>query len=177
MANTPWVAGSEIGPYLLVSVIGMGAVWRARDTRLGRTVAIKRVKELHSECFKQEMHTIAALKHPYFCRLCDIGPDYLVLEYVEGRSPPSPLLERDAVSGDSYRHRARSRSQEWDNPLRSETRQQSVCRCLRSNPRGATTEWESHNRPRLSQTGGTRQAEGGTDSTQIVSEDRDQRLR
>jgi len=100
MASTPWAAGTKIGPYVLVSTIGaggMGEVWKARDTRLGRTVAIKRVKEQHSERFKQEAHAIAALNHPYICQLYDIGPDYLVLEYVEGKSLPSPLPEREAV--------------------------------------------------------------------------------
>jgi serine/threonine protein kinase len=65
-------------------------VWKARDTRLGRTVAIKKLKEQHGERFKQEERTIAALNHPYICRLFDIGNDCLVLEYVEGR--PLSLL-------------------------------------------------------------------------------------
>jgi len=100
MADTPWVVGTEIAPYVLVSAIGvggMGEVWKARDTRLGRTVAIKRVKEQRSERLKQEAHTIAALNHPYMCQLYDIGLDYLVLEYVEGKSLVSPLPEREAV--------------------------------------------------------------------------------
>jgi eukaryotic-like serine/threonine-protein kinase len=75
----------------------MGEVWKARDTRLGRIVAIKKVKEQHSERFKQEARTIAALNHPYICQLHDIGPDYLVLEYVEGKPLSSPLPEREAV--------------------------------------------------------------------------------
>jgi serine/threonine protein kinase len=76
---------------------GMGEVSKAQDTRLGRIVAIKTVKEQHSERFKQEARTIAALNHPYICQLYDIGPDYLVLEYVEGKSLSSPLPEREAV--------------------------------------------------------------------------------
>jgi serine/threonine protein kinase/tetratricopeptide (TPR) repeat protein len=89
-----------IGPYEILSLIGaggMGEVWKARDTRLGRIVAIKKVKEQHSERFKQEARTIAALNHPYICQLFDIGPDYLVLEYVEGKPLSSPLPEKDAV--------------------------------------------------------------------------------
>jgi eukaryotic-like serine/threonine-protein kinase len=81
--------GTRLGPYEILSPIGsggMGEVWKARDTRLGRTVAIKKVKEQHSERFKQETRTIAALDHPYICQLYDIGEDYLVLEYVEGKS-------------------------------------------------------------------------------------------
>jgi serine/threonine protein kinase len=92
--------GSKLGPYEIVDLIGsggMGEVWRARDTRLGRIVAIKKVKEQHSERFKQEAKTIAALNHPFVCQLFDIGPDYLVLEYVEGKPLSSPLPEREAV--------------------------------------------------------------------------------
>jgi len=60
-------------------------------------VAIKKVKEQHSERFKQEARSIAALNHPNICQLHDIGEDYLVLEYVEGKPLPSPLPEREAV--------------------------------------------------------------------------------
>ena len=92
--------GSKLGPYELLAPIGaggMGEVWKARDTRLGRIVAIKTVKEQHSERFKQEARSIAALNHPYICQLHDIGHDYLVLEYVEGKPLSSPLPEREAV--------------------------------------------------------------------------------
>jgi eukaryotic-like serine/threonine-protein kinase len=92
--------GKMLGPYEILSLIGtggMGEVWKARDTRLGRIVAIKKVKEQHSERFKQEARTIAALNHPYICQLHDIGPDYLVLEYVEGKPLSSPLPEKEAV--------------------------------------------------------------------------------
>ena len=98
--TTPLQTGAQLGPYVLTSQIGvggMGEVWKARDTRLGRTVAIKQVKEQHSERFKQEARTIAALNHPYICQLHDIGEDYLVLEYVEGKPLSSPLPEREAV--------------------------------------------------------------------------------
>ncbi len=92
--------GTKLGPYELLSPIGaggMGEVWKARDTRLGRIVAIKKVKEQHSERFKQEARSIAALNHPYICQLHDIGPDYLVLEYVEGKPLPCPVPEKEAV--------------------------------------------------------------------------------
>jgi len=91
---------SKLGPYEILSSIGsggMGEVWKARDTRLGRTVAIKKVKEQHSERFKQEARSIAALNHPNICQIFDIGDDYLVLEYVEGKSLASPLPEQEAV--------------------------------------------------------------------------------
>jgi len=68
----------------------MEEVWKARDTRLGRIVTIKQVKEKHSERFKQEARSIAALNHPCLCQPHDIGPGYLVLEYVGG-DPQSQL--------------------------------------------------------------------------------------
>src|SRR5512139_496823 len=92
--------GTKLGPYEILERIGaggMGEVWKARDTRLGRIVAIKKVKEQHSERFKQEARSIAALNHPFICQLYDIGPDYLVLEYVEGKPLSSPLPERETV--------------------------------------------------------------------------------
>ncbi len=94
------IPGTKLGPYEILSPIGaggMGEVWKARDTRLGRIVAIKKVKEQHSERFKQEARSIAALNHPNICQLYDIGPDYLVLEYVEGKPLSSPLPEKEAV--------------------------------------------------------------------------------
>jgi serine/threonine protein kinase/Tfp pilus assembly protein PilF len=93
-------AGTRLGPYEILAPIGaggMGEVWKARDSRLGRIVAIKKVKEQHSERFKQEARTIAALNHPYICQIFDIGPDYLVLEYVDGKPLSSPLPEPEAV--------------------------------------------------------------------------------
>jgi len=92
--------GSKLGPYEILSSIGsggMGEVWKARDSRLGRIVAIKKVKEQHSERFKQEARSIAALNHPNICQIFDIGDDYLVLEYVEGKPLSSPLPEQEAV--------------------------------------------------------------------------------
>src|SRR5512139_556960 len=92
--------GTKLGPYEILERIGaggMGEVYKARDTRLSRIVAIKKVKEQHSERFKQEARSIAALNHSNICQLFDIGPDYLVLEYVEGKPLSSPLAEREAV--------------------------------------------------------------------------------
>jgi serine/threonine protein kinase/Tfp pilus assembly protein PilF len=92
--------GSKLGPYEILSSIGsggMGEVWKARDTRLGRIVAIKKVKEQHSERFKQEARSIAALNHPNICQIFDIGDNYLILEYVEGKPLSSPLPEQEAV--------------------------------------------------------------------------------
>jgi serine/threonine protein kinase len=92
--------GSKLGPYEILAPIsagGMGEVYKARDMRLGRIVAIKKVKEQHSERFKQEARSIAALNHGFICQLHDIVPDYLVLEYVEGKPLSSHLPEKEAV--------------------------------------------------------------------------------
>ena len=92
--------GEKLGPYEILESIGsggMGEVWKARDTRLGRIVAIKKAKEQHSERFKQEARSVAALNHPNICQIFDIGDDYLVLEYVEGKPLSSPLPEQEAV--------------------------------------------------------------------------------
>src|SRR5215210_3638181 len=75
----------------------MGEVWKARDTRVDRIVAIKRLKTEHTERFKREARAIAALNHPRICQLYDVGPDYLVMEYVEGEALKGPVPVADAV--------------------------------------------------------------------------------
>jgi Tol biopolymer transport system component len=69
----------------------MGDVYKARDTRLERTVAIKVAKEQFGERFRNEALAVAALNHPHICALFDVGPDYLVMEYVEGRALRGPI--------------------------------------------------------------------------------------
>jgi serine/threonine protein kinase len=86
--------GAKLGPYEILSRIGaggMGQVWKARDTRLNRIVAIKISTAKFSERFAQEARAIAALNHPHICTLHDVGPDYLVMEYVEGPQIGGPL--------------------------------------------------------------------------------------
>ena len=86
--------GDLLGPYQIVSRLGeggMGEVYRARDNRLRRTVAVKVSKEQFSERFSREARAVAALNHPNICQIYDVGPDYLVMEYVEGESPRGPL--------------------------------------------------------------------------------------
>src|SRR6266404_8775508 len=86
--------GERIGPYEILDAIGaggMGEVWKARDTRLGRMVAIKVSKEQFSERFEREARAVAALNHPHICQLYDVGPDYLVMEFVEGSQIKGPL--------------------------------------------------------------------------------------
>src|ERR1700686_4929549 len=87
------VPGACRGPYEILSPIGaggMGEVYKARDTRLDRTVAIKRSKEAFSERFEREARAVAALNHPNICQLFDVGPSYLVMEFVEG-TPIAPV--------------------------------------------------------------------------------------
>jgi serine/threonine protein kinase len=74
----------------------MGHVWKARDSRLERTVAIKRLKGEHSARFEHEARAIAALNHPHICQIYDVGPDYLVLEYVEGTPLRGPASVEEA---------------------------------------------------------------------------------
>jgi Flp pilus assembly protein TadD/TolB-like protein len=92
--------GDKFGPYELVSAIGkggMGEVWKASDTRLHRDVAIKFCALRFSDRFLREARAIAALNHPNICTLYDIGPDYLVMEYIEGAPPRGPLIPAKAV--------------------------------------------------------------------------------
>lgn len=64
----------------------MGEVYRAVDTRVGRQVAIKVVAEKFNQRFEREARTIASLNHPSICALHDIGPNFLVIEYLEGEN-------------------------------------------------------------------------------------------
>src|SRR5262249_37944862 len=81
--------GTKIGPYRIEELIGqggMGPVYRARDTRLGRLVAIKIANSEFTERFEREARAIAALNHPRVCGLYDVGPNYLVMEFIEGKT-------------------------------------------------------------------------------------------
>ncbi|SPE36292.1 Serine/threonine protein kinase [Candidatus Sulfopaludibacter sp. SbA6] len=92
--------GQTLGPYQIVSFIaagGMGSVYRARDPRMGREVAIKVAAERFSERFSREVRAVAALNHPNICHVYDVGPNYLVMELVEGESPKGPLPLEEAL--------------------------------------------------------------------------------
>ena len=87
-------SGDRLGPYELVSPLGaggMGEVWKARDMRLDRFVAIKVSRESFNDRFLQEARTIAKLDHPHICRLYDVGPNYLVMELLDGKPLSGPL--------------------------------------------------------------------------------------
>ena len=75
----------------------MGVVYKARDTRLDRVVAIKISNEQFTERFEQEARAVAALNHPNICTLHDVGPNYLVMEYIEGDSPKGPMPLDEAL--------------------------------------------------------------------------------
>src|SRR6202167_6317217 len=84
----------KFGPHPLTSPLGeggMGEVWKARDTRLDRTVALKVSKAAFNERFEREARAVAALNHPNICTLHDVGPNYLVMELVEGETLKGPL--------------------------------------------------------------------------------------
>jgi serine/threonine protein kinase len=86
---------TRLGPYELTELLGSGGngeVYKAIDTRLNRTVAIKLLKGPNTDRLVHEAQLIAALNNPHICAVYDIGPDYLVMEYVEGT--PVPLSNR-----------------------------------------------------------------------------------
>ena len=88
--------GTRLGPYEVVASTGaggMGEVYRARDGRLGRDVAIKVLPTQFAtepdrlRRVEEEPRAIAGLNHPHICQINDVGPGYLVLEYIEGAPP------------------------------------------------------------------------------------------
>ena len=81
--------GSQLGPYQILSLLGsggMGRVYKAFDPRLPREIAIKVAAERFSERFHREVRAIATLNHPNICTIHDVGPDYLVMESVDGET-------------------------------------------------------------------------------------------
>src|SRR4249920_24998 len=88
--------GHRLDHFEILSAIGrggMGEVYKARDTRLNRVVAIKVSGTSFSERFEREARAIAALNHPNVCTLHDVGPNYLVMEYVGGESLAARLKQ------------------------------------------------------------------------------------
>jgi eukaryotic-like serine/threonine-protein kinase len=96
----PLRAGDKLGRYEILAPIGaggMGEVYKARDARLGRIVAIKTSKAEFSERFESEARAVAALNHPNICQLYDVGPNYLVMEFIEGTPLHGPMTVEKAV--------------------------------------------------------------------------------
>ena len=101
----PLSAGDKLGPYEVIAAIGaggMGEVYKARDTRLDRTVAVKvlpdhiaKRDDLRAH-FEREARAVASLNHPHICTLHDIGPGYMVMELIEGESLAA-RIEKGAI--------------------------------------------------------------------------------
>ena len=101
--STQLAPGTQLGPYRIEAMLGaggMGRVYQAHDTRLGRTVALKISRVEFNERFEREARAVAALNHPNVCTIHDVGPNYLVMELVEGptlsdrmKEGPIPLEE------------------------------------------------------------------------------------
>ena len=85
--STQLAPGTQLGPYRIEAMLGaggMGRVYQSHDTRLGRTVALKISRVEFNERFEREARAVAALNHPNVCTIHDVGPNYLVMELVEG---------------------------------------------------------------------------------------------
>jgi Tol biopolymer transport system component len=96
----PLDPGTHLGPYEILSKLGeggMGEVYRARDTRLQRDVAVKVSAQKFNERFEREARVVASLNHPNICALYDVGPNYIVMELVEGEEPKGPMPLEDAL--------------------------------------------------------------------------------
>ena len=99
-----FTSGSRVGPYEIVESVGaggMGDVFRARDVRLDRDVAVKTIKGPFTERFEREARAISALNHPNICTLYDVGQydgsGYLVMEYIDGKPIAGPMPAEQAI--------------------------------------------------------------------------------
>src|SRR5512143_2183586 len=99
----PLSSGEQLGHYKILSMIGkggMGEVYLGTDTRLGRSVAIKVSSREFNDRFEREAQAISTLNHPNICTLYDVGPNYLVMEFVEGELL-SKIIERGPLPLDT----------------------------------------------------------------------------
>jgi TolB-like protein len=102
-------SGTRLGPYQVESKLGeggMGEVFRAVDTRLGRGVAIKVVDQRFIARFEREARAISSLNHPHICTLYDIGPNYLVMELLEGETMAARLKSGPIEADEALRYAA-----------------------------------------------------------------------
>src|SRR5271170_2586317 len=109
LTKTVLTTGTQLGPYKIEAQIGaggMGTVYRAADTRLGRVVAIKIAAERYSERFQLEAQAISTLNHPHVCTLYDVGPNYLVMELIEGCTLAAELKKGPLVPAVAARYGA-----------------------------------------------------------------------
>ena len=122
-------SGDRLGPYEILTQLGaggMGTVYKARDERLHRVVAIKVAQAEFSERFANEARSIAALNHPSICQIYDVGPNYLVMEYVEGvpiapPDEPRKLLDLAVQVADGMAAAAHSRHRTSGSQARQHT--------------------------------------------------------
>jgi eukaryotic-like serine/threonine-protein kinase len=98
MATAALPSGARLGPYEIVEPAGaggMGEVYRAKDTRLNRDVAVKTIRGAFTERFEREAKAISALNHPNICTLHDVGEHegsgYLVMEFIDGKPVAGPM--------------------------------------------------------------------------------------
>ncbi len=93
-------SGTQLGPYELLALIGTGGagdVWTARDNRNDHVVVIKQLHAAQMVRFRPEAAAIAGLRHPNICAILDVGPDYLVMDYVEGPTLRGPMAAGKAT--------------------------------------------------------------------------------
>jgi len=110
----PLRSGTRLGPYEIIAIIGlggMGEVYKARDTRLDRIVAVKILPSADpglKQRFEREAKAIAGLSHPHICALYDVGhqdgTDYLVMEYLEGQTLADRLRKGALTLDEALKH-------------------------------------------------------------------------
>ena len=103
----------------------MGEVYKARDTRLGRIVAVKVAKAAFSERFEREARAVASLNHSSVCTLHDVGPNYLVMEYIEGMPLNGPMPVDQALKYGADLRCPGRRTPQGHHPSRSQAREHS----------------------------------------------------